>query len=782
MIIKQISLQELIVGIATDNTESRFVARMFFVNNLKKYYALIAALSDKADIVVRISDDMFCKGEDTVPDLKVLIDYLDAHKDSNILLPHLGEYLRIGEVTERNAACLYSLLNRHVHSKKRVWIPIFAAKGLFQSIVGKLDEERFDNALFEIDEDPSDFSALAYSKAFTSQPGIVNANGLKSWLRLWDDKKIKSGMSFATRQIKQLSQSSGDYALSIVTDPFSYICRSLKENNAKLVKELGTDEQWTSLVPYVSAANGTFEHLITEGLNVVKFNPYQILGTWNALDSSKKWLFCLWFTLGLNQKSDYISYALSKVKTATTVPVSLECAILSCTENTNFDEWLIQRKKALDVLGITELSQEFWTRYDELSDARIKIKILTGKTHDERTKIIELLSQSLSDGKQPSDFKTILKEKYPDLALYLSEPEHLEPELSDYISQYKINKIADRFSLSFSNMAGDINPYDYKTRGQILFSLKGSCDAYFLWIDGMGIEWIDMLLAKVKHQNPTLVNPSVDIGTAVLPTVTSINMGKADPTTISEKKFDALDSLSHIKDKSDCNYHSIIAKQFEMMDKIADIICQAAEKHPDKDIVITADHGMSRMAAKGFHKTDGINAPSSATVCNLGRYCEMPADSKMPSITNTVKEEVIIAFKTHNHFTISGNAPGELHGGASPEEILIPVIHFKKLCKKEENAIIVVSYDLTSSDVHLDNNGEAALYITTKGLVKSITVEINGNQVQAHEASESNWVAMISGLNLDQSYSVRIYLNNTFTTKTETICVKRKGLVVDDDF
>ena len=779
MLIKQILLPELMTGIATDNAESRLVARVFFVNNLKTYYTLIAALSDKADIVVRLSDDMFCKGEDTVPDLKALIDYLDKHKDNNILLPHLGEYLRVGEVTERNSACLYSILNRHVHSKKRVWIPIFAAKGLFQSIVGTLEEERFGNALFEIDETSSDFSALAYSKGFASQPGIVNANGLKSWLQLWDDKKIKSGMSFATRQIKQLTQSSGDYVLSIVTDPFSYICSSLKENNAKLIKELGTDEQWTSLVPYVSAANGTLEQLITVGLNLVKFNPYQILGTWSTIDSSKKWLFYLWYTLGLNQKSDYISYALSKASTADAVPSSLECAILNCTYNTNFDEWLEQRKDALTALGIDEFSQEFWARYDRLSDARIKIKILTGKTHDERTKIIELLSQSLSEGKQPSDFKTILKEKYPDLVLYLSEPEHLERELSEYIFKYKINKVADRFTLAFSNMAGEINPYDYKTRGQILFSLKGSCDAYFLWIDGMGIEWIDMLLAKVKQQNSALVNPFVDIGTAVLPTVTSVNMGKADPATISEKKFDALDSLSHIKDKSDCNYHSIIAKQFEMMDKIADIICQAAAKHPDKDIVVTADHGMSRMAARGFHKTEGINAPSSAIVYNLGRYCEMPADSKM--ITNTVKEGAVIAFKTHNHFTISGNAPGELHGGASPEEILVPIIHFKKLGQKKAKTSIDASYDLVSSDIYLDGNGDAALNITTKGLAKSVMVEINGKQLQAHAADGDNWCVLISGLSLDQSYSVRIYLNNIFTTETETIHVKRKGMVVDDD-
>ena len=782
MLIKPVSFQKLIDEMSADNLESRFVARVFFVNNINTYYQLIALLADWSDIIIDISDDMFCKGEDTVPDLKVLIDYLNAHKDSNILLPHLGEYLRVGEATERNSACLYSLLNRHVHSKKRIWIPIFSAKGLFHSIVGKLDEERFGDALFEIDEAPTVFSALAYSKTFASFPGIVNVNGLKSWLRLWDEKKIKSGMSFATRHIKLLSQSSGDYELTIVADPFTYIRNSLGEDSKKLVKELGAVEQWTALVPQVSAAKGKIENLILLGLNIVKFDPYQILATWNALDSSKKWLFYLWYNLGLNQKSDYISYALSKAQSATAIPISLECAILSCSENANFEEWLIQRKEALDVLGITELSQEFWMKYDEQSNTRLKIKILTGRTHNERTKIIELISQSLSSGNSPNDFKSILREKYPDLALYLSEPEYLDHDLSDYIAQYKVNKIADRFNLSFSTKAGEINLYNYKTRGQILFSLKGSCDAYFLWIDGMSIEWIDMLLSKVKKKNSALVNPSVDIGTAVLPTVTSINMAKADPSTISEKKFDELDTLSHIKDKNDCNYHSIIAKQFEVMDRIADFICQAALKHPDKDIIVTADHGMSRLAARSFHKTDGVNAPSSAIVYNHGRYCVMPSDNKIPSITNTLKEENVIAYKTYNHFTSPGNAPGELHGGASPEEMLVPIIHFKRLGQKAEKTRADATYDLVSPDVFLDSNGNAELFITTKGLVKNITVEINTKQLQAHATGDGNWNVLISGLILDQRYSVRIFLNNIFTTKTETICVKRKGLVVDDDF
>lgn len=781
MLIKQISFQDIISKIATDNVESRFIARVFFVNSLKTYYALIDALSDKADIVVRLSDDQFCKGEDTVPDIKALIEYLDEHKDCDVLVPHLGEYLRVGEVTERNAACVYSLINRHVHSNKRVWIPIFSAKGLFQSVVGTLDDERFGNSMFEVDEAPTDFSALAYSKAFAKQPGIVNANGLRAWLRLWDDKSIKTGMSFATRQIKQLSSSSGDYSLSIITDPFTYICTSLKEYNAKLVKELGTTEQWTALIPYVADSNGMLERLLTSSLNMVKFNPYQILGTWNTLDSWRKWLFCLWYTLGLNQQSDYISYAMLQADKHSMVISAIESAIINCSENPNFDEWLIQRKQALDALDISEFSHSFWDKYDALPDARIKIKILNGKTHKEKAKIIELISQELFEGKQLSEFKTILKEKCSDLVTYFAEPKYLEPELAEYFSQYKFNKIANRFDLTFSNTAGSFNLFEYKTRGQILYHMKGSGDAYFIWIDGMGLEWADMLIAKVEQMNPVLANPSVDVGTAVLPTVTSVNMSKADPDTISEKKFDALDALSHIKDKSDCNYYSIIASQFEMMDTIAELICRAAKNHPDKDVVITADHGMSRMAALGFHKTGGIDAPSAASVQNHGRYCDMPAGSNMPPITNTVKGENVIAFKTHNHFTISGNAPGEIHGGASPEEILVPIIRFKKLEKMQKKDEISASYSLASPDICLDSNGNAILCIKTQGLVQSVTVEINGSQLQAKNSGGGNWAVSISGLLLDHDYPVRCYLNNIYSKEMQTIHVKRKGLAIDDD-
>ena len=137
--------------------------------------------------------------------------------------------------------------------------------------------------------------------------------------------------------------------------------------------------------------------------------------------------------------------------------------------------------------------------------------------------------------------------------------------------------------------------------------------------------------------------------------------------------------------------------------------------------------------------------------------------------------------KTHNHFTISGNAPGEVHGGASPEEILVPIIHFKKLGKKQDTVRSTETYCLPSSDVYLDNNGDAVVILQTQGEVRSVVVEVNGNQYKASNVGNNNWSVSIPGLVLDKSYSVRIYLNNIYSDKSETIRVKRKGLDVDDD-
>lgn len=780
MVFEQKTLQEVLDYIKSDRDENRFVARVFFVNNLGTYYSFVKTLSEKADITVRLSDERFCKGSDTVPDLKALISFLDENKDKDILIPHLAEYLRIGEVTEKNSACLYSILNRHVHSKKRVWIPIFLAKGLFQSIVGPLDEERFGHSLIEIDDTPVDFSATAYSKVFAKQKGIVNAVGIREWLSLWDDQKIKTGMSFATRQIKQITPTNGDYTLKTVADPYEYIKDALVDENAKLTQNLGTDEQWTFLIPFI-APNITMDEVIPRALNMYFFDPEPIIGNWHSLTENEKWAFNLWYQLGLNKSSDYISFAVEQATKYSDLLISLECSIIDCQDNSNFDEWVRQREEVLKKAGYHAPSRTFMEKFNQIADTRIKLKILTGKTHEERAIILELVSQALNDGKTINDFKTLLQEKYPDLLLYLKPSSYLMGEVNEYMSSYKSNKIADTFSLQLSSAAGQIDCLQFNTRGSILYSLKKSvASPYFLWFDGLGIEWIDMLLEKIKRVDSTVILSKAEIGTAVLPTITKVNMDKADPETISEKKIDDLDTLSHIKDKSDCNYFSIIAKQFELIGTIARRIVETIKSHPDSEVIVTADHGMSRMAAKGFHLTQGVNPPLKVEVFNHGRYCELPSETTPISVSNTKKDGKIVAFCTHNHFTFSGYAPGEVHGGATPEELLVPILHFAKV-NQHGSAPKHITYTLASSEVFLSADGSVTLTIHTGEPANNLVVDFKGKIISGSSVDHQTWAIKIPGLSAGNDYKIRVYPNSLFSEKEETIFVKRKGLIVDDD-
>ena len=544
---------------------------------------------------------------------------------------------------------------------------------------------------------------------------------------------------------------------------------------------MGNDGQWSSLIPFV-APNITMDKIILRALNMHSFDPKTVIGNWHTLPDNKKWMFYLWYQLGLNKSNDYVSFAVERSANDHDLLSSLECAIIDCQDNPNFDEWIRQREELLHIEGYSIPSCTFFEKLEQISDTRVKLKILTGRTHEERTKILELVSQALNEGKPLNDFKSLLQDKYPDLLLYLKPSAYLSDEVKEYVSAYKTNKIADTFSPQLSNMAGQIDCLDFDSRGFILYALKNSAASpYFLWFDGLGIEWIDMLLEKIKIIDSTISLPKVSIGTAVLPTITKANMEKADPETISEKKIDDLDTLSHIKDKSDCNYFAIVAKQFEVIEKAAQKIVATIKAHPDMEVVVTADHGMSRMAAKGFHSTQGINPPASAEVLNHGRYCILSSETNFLSVSNTKKDGNVVAFCTHNHFTSSGYAPGEIHGGASPEELLVPILHFGK---SNQSGIRqrFINYTVVSSKVFLNVDGSVTITIKTDEPANSLVVDFQGEIIQGSSIDCKTWTIRILGLSAGNNYKIHVHPNNLFSSKEETIFVERKGLVVDDDF
>ncbi|MFI3250958.1 MAG: BREX-4 system phosphatase PglZ [Eubacteriales bacterium] len=778
----QIALEDLLQIVEADQEEKRLVCRIFFTENLETYSSLVETLSKKADITVKLSDPNYCKGEDTIPDLTAVVGFLEKHKDETILIPHLGEYLRVASSVERCNFNLHGLLNRHVHSCKRIWLPIFAGKTLFESLVGDLGDERFSDAFYELTEPPSSFRVEILGGIFKEHQLQVDANGLRNWFKLWDRGLATAEMSFSTRYAKEFRPVVGNYTLEIVTDPFDYLTRWVQTSGAPLEKNYGTPEQWASLVPYVRKSKGNLSDVICRAFNILQFNPKQILGQWSTLTANHRWLFFLWFKLSLNSDRDYISSAVKQCSNIEELSQSLECFIFSCLEHPYFLEFALQREEALKFLGVTSYSQEFWQAFRGLENPKEKFALLTNRTLEERTCMVELVSKILQQGETLETYQDVLKEKYPEFVLYMKESKYLKGDLLDYIQAYKTSKIADTYSEECAEQAEKYDIIAHRSRGEILYQLKNQFDAYYLWIDGLGVEWIDLLLEKIQKKDQSLKNPAVHVAAALIPTVTSVNMAKVTDDIISEKKFDLFDSLSHIKDKSETNYQAVVAKQLDMMNTIADLVVKVAAANPKKDIVITSDHGLSRLAALGFHKTEGIAVPPQGEVRNLGRYCVLSSEGSCGVIPRTMRNKEVIAFKTYHHFTCSGYAPGEIHGGATPEEALVPVIHFKRGNRKRNEPTAAASYHIEGKEVFLDVKREACFVFTTTGVVTEATVQVGSNTYSAMATKGDRWSVYLPGLDLDQVYSIYIHLNGVLCQKEETIQVKRKGMEIDDDF
>ena len=192
-----------------------------------------------------------------------------------------------------------------------------------------------------------------------------------------------------------------------------------------------------------------------------------------------------------------------------------------------------------------------------------------------------------------------------------------------------------------------------------------------------------MLMSELKKLS-TVGSLDCKVARAILPSETEYNHQWEQ----GDEKWDRLDKLSHNGIPDDKDYYSCVATQIERVCEIARRVGELLEIH--NCILVTGDHGSTRLAALMFHSSDNIpiTPPNDATVRMLGRFCELPDDSAITSIDSTevVKSHNFITkcdvncivMKTYEHFKQSGNAVMEVHGGATPEEQLVPVIVIKR--------------------------------------------------------------------------------------------------------
>lgn len=672
------NIAEIVSKVSNERqTPGRFPTRLIFARNFSDYVLLVGELKSVCDVVVDIAN--FTKG-DVLPRFKDFKNEVAKHNGKQLLLLSFGEYLRICIKRERdkttaNFPGIWEQQQSENSTTKYI-IPIFGGREIFDSIMPILDErqERF---IWEVDESSieSEYSLAIYSPDF-AEAITADASNLQEWFQNWTsffgDKSRKS-FSLQTKLYRYAERTFGGVKLSIIDEPFVYVA-SLVSDGERLKESDGNNDFWKCIAQNVRPGkpfSDTIKHLLNIGHF---FDPISVLARFNDLSDDELNLLMMWYKL--YPSDDYYTYAIGKAPTAAGIPVSLRDSIFELPKLT--DSFIQQRTAALRVLDVS-YSDEYFAKLDKIAAPESRLMMLTYRTLAERAYAVKTVSSLLRNGADINAVVDLLKSDYSDLAEYLKPEVEDGNQIARYFNWYRRSKLINRPNTEVP-CSIDFDSIDSRNK---VMQLNSTADSLPFWVDGLGVEWIPVLLSRLNALD-VAVDVKPTIAKALLPTETEYNR----KWTEEDKKWDRLDKLSHNGMPDDKDYFLCIARQLEIMNEIVEHVGEMMKKV--NRAIVTGDHGSSRLAALLFHDSENfaVEPPKTAVVRSFGRFVELKDDnyvSLTPSMERTELEgKHYIVMKTYEHFKQSGNAAGgntdedavagEVHGGMTPEEYLVPVL------------------------------------------------------------------------------------------------------------
>lgn len=762
------TIKEVVAGFQQEKQEavaSRFPCRAIMVKNVKQYCELLSELKKISDIRTIQVSELFSNA-DVMPRFENL--KAPQYYDQWVILTGVSEYLRLfskKEQTDRRFANLWSY-QAPASSKGRIIIPLWGCEAQWfdsaLNFTGDLRQQDFYYDCSDADEPEQMMKLMILSGAFekyVSKLDVLQGElkiGLQDWFDYWTDPSVDDkNFVLLTKRCNSIVTTNGNVSIHVITDTLSFIKEHMPGAEILTSSNCTTDMQ--SILLDYSLKGMTLDAALLKILNVSIFSGVDIMGKWKNMPASHKQFVELW--LNMHPDGSYTNHCFRNAQNICDVPNAVMLEIFNVRQDK--PEWIDEYHQLMAVMAI-EPDDRFFEELDKIPVYETRLDFITGNSKKERIYLIRMVGKWMkSDYEQVSSCEK-LRQIYPELFFYLNHAVHQkDADLKGYLARYKAHKLENTLpadeDVYFAGFQTDV----YDNRYSVLADNIDS-DTIILWIDALGAEWLPLLCWTIKdHCDGTIVSTSV--GQAILPTETCYNdLWSSMDTPYS--KLDKLDKLAHKGVVDEPDYYACIEEQLSFVAGVHKHITSLLKKH--HRVIITGDHGTSRLAARFFHVKDGFSASKDATVCSHGRYCKSTeaAGYAMPN-TRVFKGSDGIqytVFTNYDHFKQSGFAAGadddnaiygEVHGGATPEEMLVPII------------VIDSKFEMPLSATW-EKNGvkimmkKVRLSLTFNKPVQKLQVKIAGIDADVSPTdSGKRWSVIVPGIK-QGTYTAHVLANN----------------------
>ena len=334
---------------------------------------------------------------------------------------------------------------------------------------------------------------------------------------------------------------------------------------------------------------------------------------------------------------------------------------------------------------------------------------------------------------------------YPDLAAYMSDAIPTQyPSVHEwacrYFASYRTAKLKDSLTGDISNVIKEKNAdknafyhwyFSFVNTKERLASLKNNKrlnpDKIY-WLDGLGVEYFPLIKSIFELESEFEIAYS-ELTRSNLPSDTKLN-GFYDSDII---KKDGIDKLGH--DSAQYKPYGTLVREIDLIREYIEEIIKDNRGIP-VTIAIVSDHGMSALSRKAdSRKLDG-------KYDHEGRFIEV-------SNNNFADDDFFFTHQNEDdgkyyrialkHSSLAKKPTHEVHGGATPEEVIVPLIIVtnKSASRRQSFQIIPVKEKVAISD--------ATVEVTIMPQPTSACLRFNGIDYEMSRIN-TQWSAKVEGL------------------------------------
>lgn len=444
----------------------------------------------------------------------------------------------------------------------------------------------------------------------------------------------------------------------------------------------GNEKQWTELLRFLQNGEYQWSDIV---------NAPHILNS-HCSNDFKKWIDFLIKKLYGAKENAYLSAVIAKAENLDSFRTLIYDFLLEIDINVNeslFKTYYIERK---DLLKNYEDDNALISYCKKVTaKGNMALFYLTDNSKLERETIIKCIENFAKEHSR-EELDRVLRQVYPDLYEYLSFYNY--GQFSEYFDLYKYSKVTnvmcERLIALSEKEVEDRRFLDVPPRAKLIDKMdKKNSHLYF--VDAMGVEFLAYIQEKCFKRD---LDFSAKIGCCNLPSITSLNKEFVNEfKTYTNIKY--LDELKH-DGQFDYNYEKVkqpihLAEELAIIDHIIAKVDNDLQQGSLEKAVLIADHGASRMAVISESENQWEMSEKGQ---HSGRCCPIfDIDIKPDCAT---EENGFYCLLNYDRFKGGRKACVEVHGGASLEEVLIPIIEITKNkqkieCNLDSNSKVVTS-------------------------------------------------------------------------------------------